>query len=82
MYISLDLYILSWGHFVKLDSFYAVGDATQNEDKFPQCTCIKCMRTVEDCVLLVSDEDELPLRVSQVPGTLRICPFLQSYTHN
>lgn len=82
MYILLYLYIISWGYFVKLDLFYAVGDATQNQDKFLGCTHIKCIGTVEDCIFLVSDEDGLPLRVSQVMGTLKIGPFLQSYTHN
>lgn len=70
VFISLEILSLR-GNFVILDSFYARGD-----EDIHGCSHVKCIGTLKNCdQLLVSNEDGLPLKVPQLPGTLKIDPF-------
>lgn len=66
MFISLELLFLR-GNFVILNSFYARGD-----EDILGCTRVRCTRAIENYdQLLVRNEDGLPLRVAQLPGTFK-----------
>ena len=55
-----------------MDSFYAEGKGEKNVGY----TRVKCMRTLQNCdEFLISNEEGLPLRVAQIPGTLNNFPF-------
>ena len=59
------------GNFVILDSFYARGD-----EELLRCSYVRYMRNIKNFdQLLITNEDGLPMKVAQLPGTLEIDPF-------
>ena len=53
---------------MKLMKLFAVGAATS----FPGCSYVPSTRTVKDVILIVSDDEGIPLKVAKVPGTLKL----------
>ena len=60
------------GHFV-----YIVFILCRGDEDIPRCTHVRCMETLKNCdELIVRNEDGFSLRVAQLPGILKIDPFL------
>ena len=49
-------------------NFFTIGAATS----FPGCSYVTSMGTVKDVILIVSDDEGIPLKVAKVPGTLKL----------
>ena len=47
---------------------FAIGVVTS----FPGCSYVPSTRTVKDVILIVSDDEGLPLKVAKVLGTLKL----------
>ena len=47
---------------------FAIGAATS----FPRCSYVPSMGIVKDVILIVSDDEGIPLKVSKVPVTLKL----------
>ena len=47
---------------------FAIGVATP----FPRCSYVPSTRTVKDVILIVNDDEGIPLKVAKVPGTLKL----------
>ena len=53
---------------MKLMKLFAIGAATS----FPGCSYVPSLRMVKDFILIVSDDEGIPLKVVKVPGTLKL----------
>ena len=53
---------------MKLMNFFAIGATTS----FPGCSYVPSTRTVKDVILIVNDDEGIPLKVAKVPGTLKL----------
>ena len=53
---------------MKLMKLFAIGAATS----FPGCSYVPSTGTVKDVILIVSDDEDIPLKVDKVPGTLKL----------
>ena len=53
---------------MKLMKFFAIGAATSS----PRCSYVPSMGTVKDVILIVNDDEGIPLKVAKVPGTLKL----------
>lgn len=53
---------------MKLMKLFAIGAATS----FPGCSYVPSTGTVKDVMLIVSDDEGIPLKVAKVPGTLKL----------
>ena len=53
---------------MKLMKLFAIGAVAS----FPECSYVLSMGTVKDVILIVSDDEGLPLKVAKVPGTLKL----------
>ena len=47
---------------------FAIGATTS----FPRCSYVPSMGTVKDVILIVSDDEGIPLKVAKVLGTLKL----------
>ena len=57
-----------WQRLMKLMKLFAIGATTS----FPGCSYVPSMGTVKDVILIVSDNEGIPLKVAKVPGTLKL----------
>ena len=56
---------------MKLMKIFAIGSATS----FPGCSYVPSMGTMKDVILIVSDDEDIPLKLAKVPGTLKLFLF-------
>ena len=56
---------------MKLMKLFAIGAASS----FPRCSYVPSMGTVKDVILIISDDEGIPLKVAKVLGTLKLLLF-------
>ena len=53
---------------MKIMKLFAIGAATS----FPRCSYVPSSGIVKDVILIISDDEGIPLKVAKVPGTLKL----------
>ena len=53
---------------MKLMKLFATGAATS----FPGCSYVPSTGMVKDVILIINDDEGIPLKVAKVPGTLKL----------
>ena len=53
---------------MKLMKFFAIGAATS----FLGCSYVPSTGTMKDVIVIVSDDEDIPLKVAKVSGTLKL----------
>lgn len=56
---------------MKLMKLFSIGSTAS----FPRCSYVPSMGTVKDVILIVNDDEGIPLKVAKVPSTLKLLLF-------